>query len=341
MLMVVFGAGASYDSDPDRPAYAVSTYSRPPLARSLFAPQYGGVIDQYPACRALVPRLRRAAHDDTVAIEQEFQAILTEAANRRETIRQLAATRYYIRAMIEGVTLGWMNETHGVTNYHVLVDRLDTWAQLSGEAIVYVTFNYDTLLDTALEDALRFRCTDMSHYVSNERIRLIKLHGSTNWRRLAQNPAEIVAVGTNVGNWAIDRYADLQLITDYEVASPLSSERNHHVTVPAIAIPTETKGEADFELPPEHIEVLKGLIPHITRVIVVGWRGKEAHFTSLWRQARGNASSPDIAIIDATPEHAREVGWSLVEAKMTTREPHAMPWRGFTEYMRESDWSTP
>jgi hypothetical protein len=69
VLLVVFGAGASYDSDPDHPPPAPAgghlltiENHRPPLANRLFdnRPQFLTAMESFPECMPLIPRLRKS-----------------------------------------------------------------------------------------------------------------------------------------------------------------------------------------------------------------------------------------------------------------------------------------
>jgi len=65
MILVIFGAGASYDSvpsrTPDRHPRAL-LYSRPPLARELFLGTdfFMSVLSRFPGCHPIVPYLQAA-----------------------------------------------------------------------------------------------------------------------------------------------------------------------------------------------------------------------------------------------------------------------------------------
>ena len=49
--------------------------------------------------------------------------------------------------------------------------------------------------------------------------------------------------------------------------------------VPAIAVPIADKDE--FECPPAQVDRLAGLIEHVDRVLVIGWKGAETRFLSI------------------------------------------------------------
>jgi len=77
MLMVVFGAGASYDSvEATRPGAGTN---RPPLADELFddRPLFTHFMTMYRDCVQLIPRLRR--RDAGVSVEEMLGKLYEEA----------------------------------------------------------------------------------------------------------------------------------------------------------------------------------------------------------------------------------------------------------------------
>src|ERR1700737_2733041 len=145
--MVIFGAGASYDSAPDRPPATHVTYAhRPPLASTLFAPTYGDWVHRYPQSQGLMPRLRAASP----SIEEELEKIREEAKTHPSLRRQLAAIRYYLQGVIQSTSINWYRATNGgLTNYVRLLQRVEAWRSAHNERVCLVTFNYDTLLERA------------------------------------------------------------------------------------------------------------------------------------------------------------------------------------------------
>lgn len=146
MLMVIFGAGASYDSSaamrPKDQEELVHKGWRPPLANELFEPrmEFDGFLKRYPRCRALAPFLRDRTDNRSVeAVLSEFQA-QSEANPARP--KQLAAIKFYLRDMLWGVQENWLGKIPGGTNYDALVDEIDNLFR--DESVCFVTFNYDT-----------------------------------------------------------------------------------------------------------------------------------------------------------------------------------------------------
>src|SRR6266511_5311246 len=106
MLMVVFGAGASYDSAPSHPLPRYHGEADPaghvrlPLADELFGERalFAPILERFPRALYVVPRLRHLQPGETV--ERVMEALQVEAATDARRHRQLAAVRYYLQAAI-------------------------------------------------------------------------------------------------------------------------------------------------------------------------------------------------------------------------------------------------
>src|SRR4051794_18678150 len=112
MLTVIFGAGASYDSDPDNssltPERSDFDKVRPPLAKGLFAPGYGSFAHRYPEALPLMAQLRRAARNNPSSVEEELDAISADLPFYSMANQQLLALRYYLSAVISSAQNDWL-----------------------------------------------------------------------------------------------------------------------------------------------------------------------------------------------------------------------------------------
>src|SRR6476620_7149582 len=102
MLMFVFGAGASFDSDPERRPGEVEFESdeeyRPPLAAGLFTPASrlgNDVIPQFPRAAPLLMRLRQATRQG-LDIEEVLEQIAETEKTYSATAIELLAFRAYL-----------------------------------------------------------------------------------------------------------------------------------------------------------------------------------------------------------------------------------------------------
>jgi hypothetical protein len=273
MLMVIFGAGASYDSCSSFPPAKFSReaiWFRPPLAKELFLP-----VPQFrrwsrnSRFQPLLPYLE--ARDD---VEQILEDIRAKGEGDEECRRQLWAIRYYLADLIRSCQTEWTEHTFGASNHKTLLDQI----RESPQACL-VTFNYDKMLEQALE-RIEVPLESMGDYVSHPKYNLIKLHGSIDWpcwiRKLStsitQNhqpsPAEMIHAAPVLSDDIIIGKVD-----------PRKTQLEVYFQFPALAIPTISK--ATFVCPPEHLSALTSFIPTVTKILVIGWRAAEEHFLKM------------------------------------------------------------
>jgi len=277
--MVIFGAGASYDSFPSSPAPASPAFTdfedRPPLASQLFADRldFRNLARKYPKCLPLIADLEPRSGEG-VSVEEFLEAYQGQADG--EARSQLWAIRYYLRDVIQHCESRWDVRTRGVSNYSSLFNQV----RRSGH-VCFVTFNYDTLLEQSLRQ-FDLYFPSLGSYINDSRCTLIKLHGSTDWSywirkrntNMAQDeptPDELIR-----GAPPIDPNSALLTRTD-EVPTETDGER--YFKVPALAIPVVSKSE--FVCPGPHMAALSALLPQVTHIAAIGWRASEKHFLAL------------------------------------------------------------
>ena len=164
MLLLIFGAGASYDSVPSSPPGGDYGHSgdprnqfRLPLANDLFDNRrlFAEVMWRLPQCQPVIPYLQRLTGSESdLSIEQRLAALQQEADGYPERLVQLAAIRFYLRCIIRQTEDQWVNNvimvSGGVTNHRTFLDQVEHWRHACNESVCVVTFNYDTLLERAL-----------------------------------------------------------------------------------------------------------------------------------------------------------------------------------------------
>jgi len=338
MLMVVFGAGASYDSVPSRRQHAKwPILSRPPLANELFAdrPLFVEMLERFPACQPIVPYLQNLQPTQSVeGLLEELQA--ATATYPRGTI-QLAAVRYYLQSMLGRCESDWEREAaRGITNYKTLLDQIERFRR-PDEPVLLVTFNYDSMLERAL-GPFGVTIRSLADYVSNDVYKIIKLHGSVNWGRLVTVPAVDKTILLGKDDWSlandlIDHAATLQVSDRYyfQYQIPMTKAEGNTI-IPALAIPLQKK--QSYECPAEHLEVLKTVLPRVRRLLIIGWRATDRPFLELLRGDGRHAY--DCLVVVGGTEPAREVMANIREAGIPTsqRPPGA---GGFTDFILQHE----
>ena len=305
MLLVIFGAGASFDSVPHylpgNSPFPIDKY-RPPLANQLFDDRdaFVAIMQRFSDCLPLIPHLRGG-----VQVEQRLARFQSEAAKYPARHRQLAAIRYYLHVMLWTCQINWSGQHHGITNYATLLDTIERWRFESGEQVCFVTFNYDTMLEEAMKQVLHFQLDVLPSYVNQTDYKLVKLHGSVNWGRFIQDGFPTPPIDNQ--QQIIKVAADLKISDSYTLVDgyPMLFQKEALV-FPALAIPIEKKD--CFECPQEHIEVLASIIPRVTKVVTVGWRATEEHFLNMLRKPLTGLATKniDLLIVSGSQDGAQE-----------------------------------
>jgi hypothetical protein len=334
MLLVILGAGASYDSAPSRPTND-GNYSnlpnRPPLAKELFGnrPYFGQVMQRYQDCLDIAPRLRHL--QDGVSIESVLQLYQSEAIEDPVRVQQLAAVRYYLQEILTVCPSQWIAESHDMFNHRTLLDDIRHWRK-PGERVCFVTFNYDLIIDSALSHA-GLRLTDLSKYISSD-FMLIKLHGSVNWGRVVATPLpEAILRDPRLMALELIRQAgSINISQDYVMAggNPPSSRDNRGI-FPALAIPVESKLE--FECPEDHVHALRSFIPDVTKILIIGWRATEQPFLDMLQKGLHDKRC-QVMVVNGSSEEGenavnkiRELGFSCTYRVLL---------EGFTDFIRNN-----
>lgn len=299
MLLVVFGAGASYDSVPhiDPEAYLPA---RPPLAYQLFdeRTKFVEAMSRFERCKDIIPALRNATGEQS--IEQVLAKFQREAPEYRKRYAQLAAIQFYLHFALWTCENEWRHLHKGITNYRWLLDKLAHWQQKSKEKVIFVTFNYDTIFEESFSLFCGLRFVNFDCYLKE---RVFKLHGSVSWAREVKTPLRRDIAYGDMYLQVIDGADHLEIsdrfrfVTEY----PMST-LNEVALYPALAIPVENKNS--FECPSSHVESLKELLPQVTKILTIGWRAKETHFLKMLGVTASNP--PHLFTVSGSPNASKE-----------------------------------
>jgi hypothetical protein len=350
MLMIVFGAGASYDSSTDYSPSVDRVTSmegnpivlrgvRPPLADQLFELRqiFASAAEKIPKCELILNQLRNRQSD--ASVEQQLEKLRQQALKYPEGQRQLVSVRFYLQWTIAQCQSEWNRIIHSHTTYRALLGQVDR--QLKGEPVCLVTFNYDTLLEEAFV-SLDMGFKSLNDYISSNNYKVIKLHGSVNWARELSSPMEASKLNhLQMANDLIAQADGLQPSDRYHFI-PEDNRREWLVSYmqvpgkpgfqavfPAIAIPLEKKTE--YECPPEHINVLTECISKTDKLLIIGWKGAEESFVKLL--VKGLKKSIPIMVVSRSRDSADRICGALV-ASGIDGENWVLAERGFSDEIR-------
>jgi hypothetical protein len=172
--LIIVGAGASYDFDSQEP-----NEREFPLTNNLFKPQTGKLIHDYKGALARQNDLANCRN-----VEEYFQRKWIELNDSYNPglLAELVNIQYYLHEFF--LIRSMKHEKYGLNNYTSLCNHLQSYCHRHrDENVAIISYNYDTLLDSAVENKYKFTYTNLNDYVdaSSRPFVLFKPHGSANW----------------------------------------------------------------------------------------------------------------------------------------------------------------
>jgi len=275
-LTVILGAGASYDVIPSvhRGNTVKSSSYAPPLTRGLFeidANVQKDILSRYPAAQSAASYLRVE-----IAKGRDIEEILREMRDspERRIQEQMKEIPLYLQELFGRISENYTDEP---VNYNILLDKT---LISSMEHIMFITLNYDLLLEKALKmEGVVFN--NVSDYIPSGRSwSLIKLHGSVNWgRKLLNTPNkgnDLSGLLDNIHQINIEEDLDGEITLDY---SYLNRPHTSNHMYPALSVPVD--GDYKLNCPSKHIEHLQLFLMECRNFLIIGVSGKDQDLLSL------------------------------------------------------------
>lgn len=309
MLLVIFGAGASWDCDWRTVANPQHDDGlRLPMTRKLFSltnPAFSAAFNEYDRAQTLIADLQAAMTRDNFQLEIELEHFMEQAPESVDTMKGLLALQFAFQQGFLRASDTYHRSMAQRTNYTALVSRLESARTRTNEDVVFLTFNYDDLLEKALETGPG-SFNNFRDYTQS-RFPIFKVHGSVRWCRLSK--------GTYPKTEEPESMLNMEIIE--EVPEPSNDYRHTirtheqgRVSLPALAIPTRSK--TDFVMPIEHTRALGELVPKFDKVLVIGWAGNDEHFSGF---LKAHGFHPKrLLVVSDTFDSAELTRSALVEA---------------------------
>jgi hypothetical protein len=309
MLMVICGAGASYDSVlPEELANISSMSQRPPLAKDLFEgrPEFTRLLQLF-QCDDLAVHLRGAIRNSGGDLETELEKLTQQAEGNERLQRELIGLLFYLQGIMWQCSQ-WGNDQGILTNHRALLRQIDL--HRGDEQVCIVTFNYDTLIENALTRYKDEPLESLDSYVTGA-YKLFKLHGSVDWGLRVREDYGSSFFGDELRQKMIQRGSHLPVSDIYvKLAEPSPRTENGRPLLPAISVPVLGKTEKSFRCPEEHLAMLGACLKELRKILVIGWRGSEEHFLGLL--TRPNPPEyPQVMIVSDSNASAEETADAL------------------------------
>nr|HMP31529.1 hypothetical protein [Saprospiraceae bacterium] len=332
--MFVFGAAASsfcVFGEKFKDYRSSKLYS--PLGVELFDEKYEQFYQRFPGAKHIIPSFEVKGRDIEACLEEEWQEY-------RGVYNPFIASnhiniQYYLRELFQAIS-EHITQQHFRNNlYSLFVNQLQKYlCHHPQERIGVVSFNYDTILDSYVQEAMRSNFHSMDDYIDwhRQKILLFKPHGSCNWGWRFQGksdtkmPIKLTAddiynnqfdlstifyelIGditqtTARNSWGIEKSFHKNGLGRFtinknllEVASP---DLNDHY-FPALLLPYRDKDE--FVMPYDHYFAMKHFMGEMEELYLIGWKGNEDLFN---RQIQQHACKlKKIVIANPNSEEVR------------------------------------
>ena len=286
-------------------------------------------------------------------MEQQLELYLDEASTDQERICQLLSVRYYLHDLFRMVSDEWLKHTTRVTNYATLIEQI-RHLNTARELVCLVSFNYDLLLDHAINPSGINPQPLERPFEANPMFKLFKPHGSVGWARFLAGPkgtrygevgpydAAQMRVPRLAPEQLIEQAPQLKLSDEYVSASATDPTEIFKFTqpiVPAIAIPVQTKTEDTFEWPDSHRKYFEELLPEATKILIIGWQGKEAHFLNLLQEklpTGGLTQITHLQVVGRDPGESQKIREQFTQQiRRNVKKPYNGPTAGFSHFVRQ------
>lgn len=322
-LVVVLGAGASYDVCPDDGPINRADL-RPPVLANLFSRPFDDTLARYPSAQSIMSTVRTEMRGRGATKFEEVLRGLFDNPNG------------FIRRQIKSVPLALHHFFYEVStafttepiNYSHLVNR--TIGQ--GIHTAFVTLNYDTLLETSLRKIAGVRFSNPGAYISMPDIWLLaKLHGSADWGY------PWLKAGTNglpSIREAIEQLDPPRADPDrIEVDIPLALAKADQWYYPALALPVV--GKFGFVSPSSHVDALRKFVTGCQNYLFIGFSANDDDLLAFLNE--NVRAARRVRIVTGTRDDLRAVGERLLNGvpqfRTTYLEEHHGFGDGFTEYL--------
>ncbi len=281
-LTVLTGAGASHDCAWSEIAELAPEY-QPPLTNQLFEPRgsFNAILHNYPGAEALSDEIRTKLMDRDASLE----SILKEIESREPLAlrKQYWQIPLYLQELLGAVSTQYVRT--GGTRYDTLVSSI---LRSPFERVMFLTLNYDLLLDRALQKLYGVSFSDLSAYCPKERDwSLIKLHGSVNWGRKLQSPKTGVRGHSTLLLNSLSSEptfeTDIEILKGHQEGSRFVGSTFFY---PALAIPLGEKRGKDFVCPQDHLDYTVSFLSNCSNFLIIGFSGLDQHILELFQDVQ-------------------------------------------------------
>jgi len=304
-VVFIFGAGASYDVR-DRSRSGDERWC-PPLSDDLFDARFDSIFKKYRRLSGIVSDLSNNTED--FSLEDYLQDVMFMRSKKQKSrLLQLYEVQFYLRELLARCSKDYIPSGNVYATFLQMLVDAESSSQES-HSFTLISFNYDTFLDRALEEQLNYQFNSINSYIDNP-IKLIKLHGSCDWR--IPLPVDNHLVRRVREEFGIDDHNDdpapflMHLKGEFQTRfdeSKIEIEDYNPTTkksvldAPVIAMPLREKTK--YFCPIIHIAHMQNSLKNADYIVIIGWKGRDKGFGGELKSAFSDEGSkcPKLVIV--------------------------------------------
>ncbi|NOS66816.1 MAG: hypothetical protein HOO67_00380 [Candidatus Peribacteraceae bacterium] len=212
--------------------------------------------------------------------------------------KEVVGIKFYLRDLFKRISNKYFDGREDRNNYSSLLQYI---RRVLKKEVAIITFNYDSLFEVAMTNTFSKPYRNIHEYVENDMgIYLMKLHGSEKWGRKVDGLPQ----NTQPFDFIVKQSSYTSNRNEVEIAH--SDEY-----LPSISVPVVNKDNSYFECPNVMLDASKNFLKKTTKLIIIGWRGLENHFSSDFLSLLNPAAQ--VYIVSDTQQSARKTYENLFE----------------------------
>lgn len=280
MLTVVLGAGASYDCRHKDDGVSHGEL-QPPLAAGLFDrnSSFEAILGHYPGAESLSEEIR-AGQRGNKGLEDILRDLSTRPSP--EARAHYFEIALYLRELLGAISAKYI--VSGSTKFTRLVRALNEWSYGNENETLFLTLNYDTLLEREIKFVHQVGINSMDDYIRRDRSWcLVKLHGSCDWGY------QVSPTNQGFSNWSnwvrknldvLDEDREVVFLNGYQPGITVSRSGLYY---PALAVPL---GELKTHVcPVGHSVLARQFISECNEYLIVGMSAEDESICELLNEA--------------------------------------------------------
>lgn len=303
LLTIILGAGASHSINLDPRSVDDQGY-RPPLAQEIFkdSREFRGILHKYEQAEILSSDIERKIKQNRegIGLEQILKDLEEQLKRGNDThkIRQFLQVPLYLQHLFGEITV---NYTKRPDEYNILVNE----ALSKLDRILFLTLNYDNLLEIPLSKISNTDFSSENEYIKDKKWMLVKLHGSINWSKKfagithadpSDNEYFRLLATSNLPLMLSDKF----LISNMKSYAIKYSERTP--VYPAITVPVD--GKYEINCPPSHIQKAKEFLSDCNNYLIIGTSGRDQDLLDMLKE---NVKGGKVLIVGTSEESTNKI----------------------------------